>query len=70
MTVCELKKKCDGMIADGFGDCDVILCGGDCNDDTFCELERGFSSVAYNSNSCEVFLEDRGYDIDNVVILN
>lgn len=72
MTVKELKKKCEGMIADGFGDSEIVLCttedGGD--EEDYCELERGFSSVAYNPNSCEVFLEENGYDIDNVVILN
>jgi hypothetical protein len=49
MTVEELKKRCDEMIADGYEDSEIFLCV----DNDYLPLENGFSSVAYNEGADE-----------------
>lgn len=67
MTVNELKKKCDGMIADGYGDSEIILC---INTYSFYPLEAGFSSTVYNGGNIEELIGEMGLDADNCVVLN
>ena len=57
MTITELKKKCDEMIADGFGDSEVFLHMGNAFDDVFFPLDAGFSSVTYNEGAREQIFE-------------
>ena len=67
MTVTELKKKCDGMIADGYGDSEIILC---IEDDRFYPLTAGFSSVVYNRDEVHELIEEMELTDDDVVVLN
>lgn len=72
MTVAELKKKCDAMIADGYSDSEIILAipNGDGDKDDYCWLTGGFSSPIYNSPNINDFLEFSCATEDNCVVLN
>ena len=73
MTVAELKAKCEEAIADGYEDCEVILCTNDaCEEEDFTPLDKGFSSVVYNGKAEDAIkgLEDYDFDPDNCIILN
>lgn len=54
MTVEELKKRCDEMIADGYEDSEIFLCV----DNDYLPLESGFSSVVYNEEAKEQIFEN------------
>lgn len=69
MTVTELKKKCEGMIADGYGDSEIIIAKGE-EYPTFFPLERGFSSVVYNRESIQETIKEMGLEEDDCVVLN
>ena len=71
MTVAELKKKCDAMIADGYSDSEIILSNGlaDSEED-YCTLDSGFSSVVYNPYFLTELIKDWDLDPDNCVVLN
>ena len=67
MTVNELKKKCEEMIADGYGDSKIILC---VNEDEFHWLKSGFSSPIYNDRNIDRFLRWYNEEADDVLVLN
>lgn len=75
MTVTELKTKCEEAIADGYGDCEVVLCTNEaCEEEDFTPLRTGFSSVVLNGKAEQAIKswEEYGYDydVDNCIILN
>ena len=71
MTVTELKKKCDGMIADGFGDSEIYLCRDLLSFGYhYFPLENGFSSVAYNEGAKEQIFEDIENGLDGEVSID
>lgn len=71
MTVNELKKHVDQLVAEGYGDSVVVLSNSVSEDpEDFCFLEAGFSSPAYNSSGLQEFLENNDTDDENIVVLN
>lgn len=66
MTVTELKKKCDRLITDGFGDSEIYLSF----DYRYFPLENGFSSVVYYEGAKEQIFEDIEDGLDGEVSID